>query len=175
MTAAPALWQDGRLTPRNGISMLIRKAHSGDAQRVFDIRNQAINHQCAGHYPAADLAVWTSGELSDYFIEVVANTGHVAVVDNQVTASGLLDLETGQVDAVFVDPAYMGRGIGRQMMDYLEERALQAELPHLILDSTLNAADFYRRCGFVGERIAQYQSPRGLTLACVPMIKHLAR
>ena len=69
----------------------------------------------------------------------------------------------------------MGRGIGRKMMEYLEERALEAELPHLILDSTLNAADFYRRCGFVGERIAQYQSPRGLTLACVPMIKHLAR
>ncbi|WP_053156411.1 GNAT family N-acetyltransferase [Pseudomonas protegens] len=155
--------------------MLIRKAHGADAQRVFDIRNQAINQQCAGHYPEADLQVWTAGELSDYFIEVVENTGHVAVIDNQVTASGMLDLETGQVDAVFVDPAYMGRGIGRKMMEYLEERALEAELPHLILDSTLNAADFYRRCGFVGERIAQYQSPRGLTLACVPMIKHLAR
>ncbi len=106
---------------------------------------------------------------------MVENTGHVAVIDNQVTASGMLDLQTGQVDAVFVDPAYMGRGIGRKMMEYLEERAREAQLPHLILDSTLNAADFYRRCGFVGERIAQYQSPRGLTLACVPMIKHLAR
>ncbi|MEN5091623.1 GNAT family N-acetyltransferase [Pseudomonas protegens] len=155
--------------------MLIRKAHGDDAQRVFDIRNQAINHQCRGHYPDADLQIWTAGSLADYFIEVVESTGYVAVIDDLVTASGLLDLETGQVDAVFVDPAYMGQGIGRQMMAYLEERAQQAELPHLILDSTLNAADFYRHCGFVGERIAQYQSPRGLTLACVPMIKHLAR
>ncbi|AZD33770.1 acetyltransferase, GNAT family [Pseudomonas chlororaphis subsp. aurantiaca] len=155
--------------------MLIRKAHGDDAPRVFVIRNQAINHQCSGHYPAADLLVWTAGSLGDYFIEVLEKTGHVAVIDDQVTASGMLDLESGQIDAVFVDPAYMGRGIGRQMMNYLEQLALQAGLPHLVLDSTLNAADFYRRCGFVGERIAQYQSPRGLTLACVPMIKHLAR
>nr|BFD39722.1 GNAT family N-acetyltransferase [Pseudomonas sp. FFPRI_1] len=155
--------------------MLIRKAHGDDAQRVFDIRNQAINHQCCGHYPAADLQVWTAGSLGEYFVEVLEKTGHVAVIDDQVTASGMLDLETGQVDAVFVDPAYMGQGIGQQMMNYLEALALQAGLTHLILDSTLNAADFYRRCGFVGERVAQYQSPRGLTLACVPMIKHLAR
>ncbi|AIS14889.1 GCN5 family acetyltransferase [Pseudomonas chlororaphis subsp. aurantiaca] len=155
--------------------MLIRKAHGDDAPRVFVIRNQAINHQCSGHYPAADLQVWTADSLGDYFIEVLEKTGHVAVIDDQVTASGMLDLESGQVDAVFVDPAYMGRGIGRQLMNYLEQLALQAGLPRLTLDSTLNAADFYRRCGFVGERIAQYQSPRGLSLACVPMIKHLAR
>ncbi|AMS14235.1 MULTISPECIES: GNAT family N-acetyltransferase [Pseudomonas] len=155
--------------------MLIRKAHGDDAQRVFVIRNQAINHQCSGHYPAADLQVWTAGSLGDYFVEVLEKTGHVAVIDGQIAASGMLDPESGQVDAVFVDPAYMGRGIGRQMMDYLEQLALQAGLPHLILDSTLNAADFYRHCGFVGEQVAQYHSPRGLTLACVPMIKHLAR
>lgn len=175
MTAPAGLWQDARLTPWNGYSMLIRKAHGDDAQRVFDIRNQAINHQCCGHYPAADLQVWTAGSLGEYFVEVLEKTGHVAVIDDQVTASGMLDLETGQVDAVFVDPAYMGQGIGQQMMNYLEALALQAGLTHLILDSTLNAADFYRRCGFVGERVAQYQSPRGLPLACVPMIKHLAR
>ncbi|MFS1288769.1 GNAT family N-acetyltransferase [Pseudomonas piscis] len=154
--------------------MLIRKAHGGDAQRVFDIRNQAINHQCAGYYPVADLQVWTAGNLGQSFIEWLESNGHVAVIDGQVAASAILDLESGQVDAVFVDPAYMGRGIGRQMMDYIEQQALQAGLSHLILDSTLNAADFYRQCGFVGERVAQYQSPRGLTLACVPMIKHLA-
>nr|WP_256587541.1 GNAT family N-acetyltransferase [Pseudomonas sp. GW531-T4] len=109
--------------------MLIRKAHGDDAQRVFVIRNQAINHQCSGHYPAADLQVWTAGSLGDYFVEVLEKTGHVAVIDDQVTASGMLDLESGQVDAVFVDPAYMGRGIGRQMMNYLEQLARQAGLP----------------------------------------------
>ncbi|MGA3824632.1 GNAT family N-acetyltransferase, partial [Pseudomonas chlororaphis] len=69
----------------------------------------------------------------------------------------------------------MGHGTGRQRANYRKQLACQPSPPHLALDSTLNAADFYRHCGFVGERIAQYQSPRGLTLACVPMIKHLAR
>ncbi|MGA2069083.1 MAG: hypothetical protein ABSG86_29280, partial [Thermoguttaceae bacterium] len=37
----------------------------------------------------------------------------------------------------------------------------------------LNAAEFYRSCGFVGEAIGLYQSPRGITLDCIPMTKVL--
>lgn len=155
--------------------MHIRKALGADAQRVFDIRNQAINHQCLGHYAAADLRAWTDGSLSEYFVELLERTGHVAMIGDQIVGSGMLDLESGQIDAVFVDPAYMAHGVGRRMINHLEQLARQAGLSRLILDSTLNAADFYRRCGFVGERIAQYSSPRGLTLACVPMTKHVDR
>ena len=41
--------------------------------------------------------------------------------------------------------------------------------------SELNAADFYRRCGYVGDEQAIYHSPSGLQLACIPMRKHLRR
>jgi hypothetical protein len=37
----------------------------------------------------------------------------------------------------------------------------------------LNAASFYRACGYVGEQPAIYHSPSGLELACIPMTKRI--
>jgi hypothetical protein len=56
---------------------------------------------------------------------------------------------------------------------YLEALARELGIEEVILDATLNAADFYRRCGYVGDEPAIYHSPSGLQLACIPMRKHL--
>jgi hypothetical protein len=57
------------------------------------------------------------------------------------------------------------------MVSFLEDMARAAGLSKLTLDSTLNAADFYRRCGFAGDVVEKYQSPRGITLDCIRMTK----
>jgi GNAT superfamily N-acetyltransferase len=151
----------------------IRKALASDAVAAWDIRNAAILGQCAGHYPAESLAIWTNGEIDEEFIQIVVEHLYVATVDDAVVGTGMIDCGTGRVDAIMVRPDMMGRGIGRQMVAFLEEIARAAGLTKLTLDSTLNAAAFYRRCGFVGEAIGRYQSPRGITLDCIPMTKGL--
>ncbi len=151
--------------------MLIRKAVSADAQAVFELRNAAINAQCAAHYAAADLKIWTSGEMSDSLIRHVETICHVAVIEGTVAGTCMLDLVSGQVDAIFVHPAFMRRGIGRQMMQHLQSLAQEAGLASLHLSATLNAVAFYRSLGFTGDTIAQYKSPRGISLDCVPMVK----
>jgi hypothetical protein len=65
----------------------------------------------------------------------------------------------------------MRTGIGRQVLQDLEKLALQAVLTELSLD----AAPFYRACGFVGNSVAKYESPRGIDLDCIPMTKKLRR
>lgn len=155
------------------IEPLIRKASAANAQSIFDIRIAAINSQCTGHYAARDLELWTAGAMSPQFVQMVANKAYVATVGERVVASGMVDLASGQVDAVFVLPELTGRGVGRAMMAHLEQLAIKAGLKHLKLDSTLNAAPFYRSLGFSGDAVARYCSSSGLSLACIPMIKHL--
>ncbi|MFT4929561.1 MAG: hypothetical protein ACI8WB_005695 [Phenylobacterium sp.] len=46
-------------------------------------------------------------------------------------------------------------------------------LTQVKLDATLNAAEFYRSCGFVGDKVSTYNSPRGFEMACIPMLKRL--
>jgi GNAT superfamily N-acetyltransferase len=151
----------------------IRKATLEDAAVSFAVRREAIRAQCRDHYPADDLAVWTSGDMSETFAARVAETFHVAVVDGHVVGTAMIDLATGRIDAVFVLPEYMRRGMGRALMDHLEGMAISAGLAALQLDATLNAASFYRSLGFEGDERTVYHSSLGVSLACVPMVKHL--
>lgn len=151
----------------------IRKATIQDAATSFAIRRDAIRTQCRGHYPAGDLDIWTSGEMSQTFAKRVADEFHVAVVDGQVVGTGMIDLATGKIDAIFVLPSYMRRGVGRAMMDHLEDLAIGAGLSAIQLDATLNAFAFYRALGFEGKGRSTYQSSLGVSLVCVPMVKHL--
>ncbi|WP_267967277.1 GNAT family N-acetyltransferase [Pseudomonas sp. AA27] len=71
--------------------------------------------------------------------------------------------------------AEQGRGIARRMLEHLEGIARAEGLETVHLDATLNAAAFYRNCGYVGDALSTYQSPFGLELSCIPMRKAMAR
>ena len=155
------------------IFVTFRKATRDDAPAVFRIRNAAVLSQCPGHYSEAELGQWTAGELADWFTDAVEKHCHVAILDGVIVATGMVNIDSSKIDALFVEPAHMSTGLGRRMLLHLEGLAADAGLTELQLDSTLNAAPFYRRHGFVGDSIATYESPRGIRLACVPMARKL--
>ena len=151
----------------------IRKANENDAQAIWGIRIAAIDSQCAGYYPPKSLEIWTSGEMTKQFVKTVADRFYVATIDGLIVGTGMIDLKSGKIDAIFVHPSKIRSGVGRKIMSYLEELALQAGLTKMILESTLNAVPFYRACGFVEETPSMYESSRGVSLDCVLMKKSL--
>lgn len=155
------------------MEVTIRKAVARDAVSIWEIRNASIRAQCAGYYSDKDVAIWTDGVPTERFVQSVVDKWHVAVVARAIVGTGVIDCLTGHIDGVFVSPDLMGHGIGTAMMRHLQEIAARCGLENLSLDSTLNAAAFYRKCGFTGERISQYHSPRGISLACIPMVKQV--
>jgi hypothetical protein len=68
----------------------------------------------------------------------------------------------------------MRKGTGKGIMGFLENLALSHGLKMLTLDSTLNAAPFYRACGFEGSEVGLYRTSSGLSLECIPMVKILS-
>ena len=159
------------LGPTVNMPVTIRKATRDDSVAVLRIRNAAVLNQCPGYYSEAELKKWTDGELADWFADAVESHCYLAILDGAIVATGMLNLQSSKIDALFVEPTNMGRGLGKQMLLHLESLAADAGLTELQLDSTLNAAPFYRQHGFVGDSIAKYESPRGISLACVPMAK----
>ena len=151
----------------------IRKAVRAEADAAWEIRRAAVMSECAGAYSLDQLEQWTGGTTSRAFADAVEERLLVAIVGDHVAGTGMIGLATGKIDAIFVHPAYMKRGIGAAMMRHLESLARSEGLSELKLDSTLNAAPFYRVLGFEGDEIAPYRSPRGLTMDCVPMTKRL--
>jgi N-acetylglutamate synthase-like GNAT family acetyltransferase len=152
----------------------IRKATRADALAVWEIRTLAIRFQCVAAYTLHQIGLWTSSALTARYEDTVEESVYVTVADDMLIGTGMVDLSTGQIDAIFVHPDYMGRGAARQMMHYLEQQAVRAGLEHIYLNSTLNAAPFYRKCGFKGGMVSVYHSPQGLALDCIPMRKALS-
>jgi len=68
-------------------------------------------------------------------------------------------------------------GVGKSLLQFIETKAFNLGLAQLRLESTLNAVEFYRHCGFGGESLEEesiYCSPRGIALECMVMYKNLA-
>ena len=152
----------------------IRKATKQDAKVAWEIRNAAILDQCIGYYHIEILDIWASGELSEDFANTVAKHFYVAIDGYQVVGTGMLNIETGKLDAIFVHPDHMRKGIGKKIVYHLERIAMRHGLEALSLESTLNAASFYRACGFEGNEVGKYDSPRGIALECIPMVKTIS-
>lgn len=153
----------------------IEKANRKDAQTALEIRNAAILNQCVGHYSMEILKDWTSGGLSDEFMDAVEANCYVAIEDKQIVGTGMVNIETGKIDAIFVHPDHMRKGIGKKIIAFLEGMALTRGLETLALQSTLNAAAFYRACGFAGNKVDTYTTSRGVSLDCIPMTKTIAQ
>ena len=153
--------------------IIIRKATPSDARLIYDLRRRAIVDQCASHYSPEQIALWTRGGVSEKFVQDVSDTFYVSEMNGRVIGSGKLNTETGMVDAIFVEPDYFGLGAAKQMLYFLETLAKENGLRVLKLESTLNAAPFYRSVGFIGNELATYHSPRGILLDCIPMKKRL--
>lgn len=152
----------------------IKRATPEDAQVAFDIRLQAIRTQCIGAYTREQMMLWTRGKAEDGYGVLMDKLFYLGCIQGEPVATGMLDLDNNEVGALFVLPEFTGRGYGKAMLDHLERVARELEIETLVLDATLNAATFYRTCGYVGEQQAIYHSPSGLALACIPMTKRLS-
>ncbi|TFH79089.1 MULTISPECIES: GNAT family N-acetyltransferase [Pseudomonas] len=151
----------------------IKRATPEDAWIAFEIRRLAIRHQCIGAYGEQQMLDWTKGSAQDGYDTLMQKHFYLGYVESEPVATGMLDLEHREIGAIFIHPDFMQRGLGKRMLSFLEALARDLGVAEVYLDATLNAADFYRRCGYVGEGSAVYQSPSGLQLACVPMVKKL--
>ncbi|MCD9481578.1 GNAT family N-acetyltransferase [Photobacterium phosphoreum] len=153
----------------------IRKAIKSDVQVIYDLRSRAIIEKCSAYYSKEQLALWTQGGVSDVLVQDIIETFYVSETDGRIIGSGKLNTETGMVDAIFVEPEYFGRGAAKQMLAFIEKLGKKHGLSLLRLESTLNAAPFYRSCGFIGDKLSTYNSPRGICLDCIPMEKSLVK
>ncbi len=154
----------------------LRPANCKELALLWELRTRAVAHACASHYSAAVLAAWLAAPAPDSLRRHVAHGGGtVAIEDGSLLGYAVLDAAGGEVDAVFVEPAQQGRGVGAMLMDAIETAALAAGHKRLFLSASLNAVPFYQRAGFAAVREELYPHRSGIAIPSVYMEKHLNR
>lgn len=81
---------------------------------------------------------------------------HVLMLDekNEAVACGRLQLnpnEEGQIRSMAVRNDMQGKGLGTQIIAYIEAKAKELKLKNITLDARINAIKFYERCGYMVE------------------------
>lgn len=66
--------------------------------------------------------------------------------DGKVIAIG--GIEGNMIKKLYVDPDEQGKGIGREMLNHLEDVAIRTGLIEVLLDSYENCAGFYEKQGY---------------------------
>jgi len=155
--------------------MRLRRAQPADAAELQAIHARAIRHGCAAHYPAGDLAAWIARATPAYLVDSIA-TRYVVVAerdDGRLAGFAQLHAQEGAVEAVYVDPDFARRGVGRALMGALEAAARAFGLPGLVGEASRNSVPFYAAQGFAHECWSEHSLGGGHRIACAVMTKRL--
>lgn len=132
----------------------IRESTPADAEAVADVLRRSIVELChedhrgrpnvlerwlANKTPAA-VSAWIT-DADSYCASAVADGG-------EVCGFGML-AAAGEILLLYVSPEHVGRGVGRDLLRALEERAVNRGLGEIRLDSSLTAKGFYARHGYI--------------------------
>jgi len=152
----------------------IRAARIDDAESMWRVHTTSIRELCAGWYTEDEIAVWTARLQPEAYRRAIE--AHVMVVaerDGDVVGFGELDLERGEIVAVYVLASVAGRGVGADLLGHLEETARAAGFRYLTLCASLNAEAFYARRGWHAGAREKHRLTPGVAVDCVRMDKAL--
>ncbi len=126
----------------------IRTALTEDAPRIHAIHTAAVRTICAMYYPSEIIDGWLLNRTPACCLPSIERKAiFVAEIKQEIVAFG--EATSGSVVAVYVDPAAIGKGVGRLILAHAIELARHGHSGPIRVESTLNASSFYEHHGFV--------------------------
>jgi GNAT superfamily N-acetyltransferase len=155
--------------------MLIRRAIDTDAAAIRQIHRAAILEICSRDYPAETVAAWACGSSEARFVQRIAEQSFwVAIEQQQIVAFGSVHVQGAKLEALFLAPAAVGRGLAGQLLRHLENIAIDSGIATLHLDSSLSGLAFYRKHGYdVQPGDGSIKLASGMLVDGIPMLKSL--
>jgi len=137
----------------NKIDCKLRKARENEAEILSDL---AIRSKAYWGYDS-DFMNACLVELTYSFDDIKNKHFFVAEQDSSIVGFYALDrlLNTEmELDALFVDPAYIGKGFGRILINHAKNKAIALGASKIVIQGDPNAKNFYISAGGIitGER-----------------------
>lgn len=125
----------------------IRKAVASDAVPIHELHLRSVRQLCSAVYSPEIIDGWLQNRTPrGYLAGINRDEMYVAEIEGRMVGFG--HAIPGQIEAIFVDPAYVRRGIGLQLLKYGIDLASAEAVNNIKIESTLNARPLYEKCGF---------------------------
>jgi putative acetyltransferase len=127
----------------------IRLFRPQDAEQIAQLFHETVREVNIRDYSSNQVQAWAPDNL--YFrnwLEVCANR-FTYIADENGAILGFGELEPdGHIDCFYCHKNYQGRGVGRQIYQAIEAKALELGLTRLYVEASITAKSFFQRMGF---------------------------
>lgn len=163
--------------PADRSRVALRPARPADREALVAVHDAAVRGLASDAYAPDQLAAWASADGPASY-PIGDDAAHVTVAEgegapSEIAGFGWIDLEAGEVRAVYVLPDRARQGVGRSIVARLESAARVAGRESLSVYASVNAAPFYERLGYDPHSEIEH-AIQGVRLECVYLRKELA-
>jgi len=127
--------------------MQIRKFKKTDAPKVSQLIRKCITELFPHYYPKKVIDVLYKKNTPKSVIKR-SNERDYYVMEEKNHILGIMGIQKNNIRTSYVNPAYHKKGIGRKLLNHLENIVLEKNYSKLTTHSSLSAKTFYQKCGF---------------------------
>jgi putative acetyltransferase len=142
-----------------------RPAAMADADRLFDIRRQAITTLATKKMLLAEAEAWAA-TLTAAGMEKKLRELEIWVAEVSFEIVGWGAIRGDRLEGLYTDPKFAGRGIGTELLRLLEALMQGRCISSVRAEASSNAEEFYLRRGYepTGARTPEGAQPIGKRL-----------
>jgi putative acetyltransferase len=158
-------------------NITIRPLGPQDAEKFLELHHAAVHNTANADYAPDVLDAW-SGPVNAARIERYKKTAdeeiRIGAFDGGIMAGlGVLAPQAGELRACYVHPNYGRMGVGKRLVDALEQIASGMGLGSLTLDSSITAEKFYAALGYETVIRGSHRLADGTNMPSIKMQKML--
>lgn len=134
--------------------MHIRRFHIDDAQAVSDLIAKTLRTTNIRDYSAEHIEEDVKRLTPEYLIaQAEGRHSYTVIEDDRIVSCGTIGSYWGiegesSLFTIFVLPEYQGRGIGRRIIETLEQDELFLNSRRIEIPASITATPFYRKMGY---------------------------
>jgi len=156
--------------------VMIRRATIDDKDGIWNVHTSWISELCKTHYNKREIRAWIASLKKEDYDEFITNREiFVAELRGIIVGFGQLNLQTGDIEALYISPPALGRCIASKILKVLEKAAIRNNVCSVTVSATLNSIGFYKQAGYTQRETFKHNLPGGVQLESVSMNKTLPK
>jgi N-acetylglutamate synthase-like GNAT family acetyltransferase len=140
---------------------MIRRAKKEDIVSIQYVIRESILATHKDIYPQEDMAETFNNYTTEKLINLIENHNYF-IADENSKIVGCVLAEKNEMRSLYVLPTYMGKGLGKKLVNIAEEAIKENGYEKVWLWSSLIAHDFYKYMGY--KDVKEIPNKNGLIL-----------
>ncbi len=152
------------------MNLQIQLAKSEDIEKILELQSSSLKLMSPDYTPRQiESLVRTQASGRLMLDEIV----FLAYYNNEIVGFACLTVNCSQLSGLYIHPDFIRRGIGTQLLKFLEKTAVEKECKTISIISSLTAANFYQARGYQVIRQSGFFSEPNTWIPCIILEKRL--